>query len=130
MNRQKLNLKYTFNCSPINLFFALYKPGTLQNWMADRVEYNADSHIFIFHWSDFSESAKMLEKNEDKMFLKLQWLNDGSNANQEYLSFQVSDADDDWNVDLYVEDFCDINDEGSQREYWDGLMEKLGRVIN
>ena len=130
MNRLKLELKYTFNCSPINLFYALYQPQTLKNWMADRVEYDESTHTYTFYWAGFPETARLIEKDEDKLFLKLEWQNDQAMNNQEYLSFQVGEPDDDWFVDLFIEDFCDSNEVDVQREEWDQQMGRLKKLIN
>jgi activator of HSP90 ATPase len=128
MPRERIELKYTFNCDPYDLYYALHKPEILANWLAEKVEFDESTGIYTFIWSDFSESARLIEKDEARFFLKWKWV-EGDHEPQEYISMRVGEPDEDWYVDLYIEDYCERGEEGLFRENWDAQMIRLSRAI-
>lgn len=129
MTRKHIELKYTFTCDPVDLYFALHKPDVLSNWMAEKVEFDEMSGVYTFHWSDFSESIRIIDQNDAQRTLKWDWL-DNDYTEHEFTQFRVGDADDSWYVDLYIDDYCDEFDEELQRTDWDKHMKRLSRLLN
>lgn len=127
ITRTKLSLKYTFCCEPRDLFMALTKPAYLQNWIAENVEFNSRTGVYTFHWTSFSESARITER-EDNKFIKWEWT-EGDHPEGEYVSFRIDEpAGDEW-LDLYIEDFCDPQEEEDVRAGWDQQMERLESIM-
>lgn len=129
MARKQIELKYTFTCDPYDLFFALYKPTALSNWVAETVDFDEATGTYTFHWADSAEYVRLIDKDESKRILKWKWI-DGDYQDHEYTRFQVGDADESWYVDLYIEDFCNESDEEQQRNDWDEQMKRLSRVVS
>ncbi|MCB0837500.1 MAG: hypothetical protein KDD63_27670 [Bacteroidetes bacterium] len=129
MNRQKLQLTYTFHCNPLDLFYALYQPETLKNWFAEEVEYNEPTKTYTFRWSGASEKARLLEKDDEILSVRLEWLNEEALKNKEYLYFQVGELEDDSTVLLNIIDFCDDNEVENQRKYWEEQLHHLDMML-
>lgn len=127
MERVKLNLKYSFECDPKDLFLALTKPSFLQNWIAERVEFDAVTGVYTFHWGQSNESAKIVEEAKNR-FIKWEWVG-GDRGEAEYVSFRIEEIDGDVYIDLYIEDFCDSDEEEILSEGWDKQMHRLERLL-
>ena len=125
MSRILLQLKYTFNCNPGDLFFALHNPQTMQNWLAEKVTFNSRTKIYTFHWSDTQESARIIEKDDKLGYIKWEWIDGDDHLPGEYVSYRLGEPDDDWYLDLYIDDFCEEAEVDSQKEGWNRLMERL-----
>ena len=121
---KKIHLKYTFSCDPQDLLDALHKPEVMRNWLAEKVEFNPRTKVFTFHWSNFSETALIGGIDEKQKFIRWEWVGD-NNERGEYVSFKLSDEDDEGYTDLYIEDFCEEEDEVLYRKGWDRMMERL-----
>lgn len=128
MANVQLNLKYSFDCDPKDLFIALTKPSYLQNWIAEKVDFNPRSEIYTFHWSDSSESARIIESRQYE-FIKWEWIGEERDS-LEYVSFRIDDDPEDEYLDLYIEDFCDEFDANSYQEGWNRQMNRLERLLN
>lgn len=128
MEREKLKLKYSFNCDPRDLYLALTKPEYLQNWLADRVEYNSSNQTFTFHWTNYSESAKVKDSVRDKM-LTLQWTDGDDRQSGDELTFRIHEFPDDDFIDLEIEDVCDAGEASQLTADWDTHMRALDRVL-
>lgn len=127
MTREKLELKYSFNCHPRDLFLAFTQPSYLQNWMADQVKFDEPEHTYTFRWDTYIEKAKVLEMEQDRL-VKWTWLGDGRNKN-EYLSFVIHTYLEDDIIDLHITDFCDPGESRQLRSEWDENMEELERLL-
>jgi len=128
MAKVQLNLKYSFDCDPRDLFLALTKASYLQNWIAEKVDFNPRSEVYTFHWSDFSESARISESRQNE-FLKWEWIGEDRES-QEYVSFRIEDDPEDKYLDLYIEDFCDDGDQENYKDGWNRQMGRLERLVN
>lgn len=128
MARKRLELKYTFTCDPYDLYVALCKPEVLRNWIAERVEYDEFGHTYTFYWLDSSESAQLVLQDEKLRALTWKWLDAGYEST-EYTRFRVGEADEAWYVDLFIEDYCDEEDEALSREDWDSQMKRLSLLV-
>lgn len=126
--KKRITHSYFFFCSPSDLFFALHNPIHLQNWMAERVDYNAVKKIYTFSWNGFQDSAKLLLLDERKMKMRLEWTGKGHEAG-EMLTFSVMPMDDDGAVELVIEDFCDSGEEKDFRQMWDESLHNLARML-
>lgn len=123
MERVKLELKYSFECEPRDLFMALSKPNHLQNWIAPRVQFDHHTGIYTFFWGKTSDSARIIEQTPNK-FLKWEWVGGDRSAN-EYVSFKIVSIPGDTLIDLHITDFCDPDEEHILHSGWDKQMSRL-----
>ena len=123
----KLTLTYTFHSSPRELFDALSQPQSLRNWMAEAVDFDEQEQLYTFHWGNFSESARLTEKDSLQRQLKYEWVE--GEKERAYLAFAVIEAEEEDLVDLQITDFCEENEARAQRENWDELMKALSRTL-
>lgn len=124
MNTVKINIKYSFHCDPQTLFHALTRPAILQTWLAPRVDFDDKTNVYTFHRKHYIEAAKIVESKKNQ-FLKWDWVKGERDPNS-YISFLISsgtDADD-W-IDLFIEDFCDKDDEKDIRLGWEKQLRRL-----
>ncbi|MFN0203266.1 MAG: START-like domain-containing protein [Bacteroidia bacterium] len=119
---------YLFLCNPKELFFALQRPETLCNWLADRVEFDSRKKVYTFHWRDYKESAELAEVDNKHLIIRWEWLGE-DRVPGEYTCFQVVEAEDDIHTELIIEDVCDEGDEETIRSQWDKTLLRLSRVI-
>jgi uncharacterized protein YndB with AHSA1/START domain len=123
----KLTLTYTFHTSPQELFETLFHPHSLRNWMAESVDFDEREQLYTFHWGNFSESARLIEKDSLHRQLKFEWVE--GEKERAYLAFSVFETEDDEQVDLQITDFCEANEARAQQEKWDEMMKALSRTL-
>jgi hypothetical protein len=128
MERVKLNLKYSFECEARDLFLALSKPNHLKNWIAPRVLFDGETGVYTFFWGKSSDSARIMEQVSNR-FLKWEWVG-GDRHPGEYVSFRIVSPPGDSLIDLYVEDFCDQDEEKILHAGWDKQMERLATLLH
>lgn len=127
MTREKLELKYSFNCNARDLFLAITQPAYLQNWMADQVKYDEPLQTYTFRWENFTEDAKVVKIIQDHE-LKLVWLGEGRKPS-EYLHFRIATFPEDDLIDLMITDFCDPEESKQIRSDWNDQMDELERLL-
>ncbi|MCB9235776.1 MAG: SRPBCC domain-containing protein [Bacteroidia bacterium] len=128
MERIKLQLKYTFDCDPRDLFLALSKPAYLQNWIADEVEFDPQTGVYTFHWESFSESAKV-DKQKMNEYLRWTWVEAEDREETDYIEFTIRSIPGDEYIDLHIVDFCDPLEETQVKTGWDKQMTRLERLL-
>lgn len=126
ITKEFLELKYSFDCEPRDLMLALTKAEYMRNWLAERVELDDKSGVYSFYWRNYSESARIVEKVQDR-YIKWQWVGIERPAN-EFLIFSIDIIPGDSYVDLYILDICEPGDREIMTKGWDKLMDRL-RVI-
>ncbi len=94
--------------------------------MAEEVEFDENSGVFTFHWTHFTESARITDRKPDS-YLRWEWV-DGDHFDGEYVSFRIDEPGDDW-LDLYIEDFCDADNEKEVRAAWDTQVKRLESIM-
>jgi len=128
VRKEFLELKYSFDCEPRDLFMALTKPEYMRNWLAERVEQDDKTHVYFFHWRNYTESAKIIEKVQDR-YLKWQWVG-GERPSNEFLIFSIDMIPGDVYVDLYILDICEPNEREIMTKGWDKLMDRLRVIVS
>jgi len=126
--KKRITHSYFFHCSPNDLFFALHNPIHLQNWLAERVDYNAVKKVYTFSWHGFQDTAKLIYLDERRLKMRLEWTGK-EHQSGETLTFSVMDPDDDGAVELIIEDYCDANEEKDFRQMWDENLHNLARML-
>jgi hypothetical protein len=126
--KKRITHSYFFFCSPNDLFFALHNPIHLQNWFAERVDYNAVKKVYTFSWHGFEDAAKLTYLDPRKMKMRLEWIGK-DHVLGETLTFSVLPMDDDGAVELVIEDYCDVGDEKNFRQMWDENLHNLSRML-
>jgi hypothetical protein len=126
VTKEFLELKYSFDCEPRDLILALTKAEYMRNWLAERVEVDDKTGIYSFYWRNYSESARIVDKVQDR-YIKWQWIGIERPAN-EYLIFSIDIIPGDSYVDLYILDICEPGEREIMTKGWDKLMDRL-RVI-
>ena len=128
VKKEFLELKYSFDCEPRDLFIALTKPEYMRNWLAERVEQDDKTHVYFFHWRNYTESARIIEKVQDR-YLKWQWVG-GERPSNEFLIFSIDMIPGDVYVDLYILDICEPNEREIMTKGWDKLMDRLRVIVS
>jgi hypothetical protein len=128
VRKEFLELKYSFDCEPRDLFMALTKPEYMRNWLAERVEQDDKTHVYFFHWRNYTESARIIEKVQDR-YLKWQWVG-GERPSNEFLIFSIDMIPGDVYVDLYILDICEPNEREIMTKGWDKLMDRLRVIVS
>lgn len=129
MNKKMIFLTHLFKCKTQDLFFMLYKPEALRNWLAPEVTYDSKSKMYAFHWKDAKEVAKLTEMDEKYHILSWEWV-ENENSRGEYVRFQVAESEEEegW-VELIIEDFCEAGEENLYREKWDKMLKRLEVLV-
>lgn len=128
--KKAIFLSYLFRCKAEHLFFLLHKPEALQNWLAEKVTFDAQNKIYTFHWSNFEEKAALTELDEKYHILVWEWIGEGKERG-DFIRFQVADTDEaDYVSELIIEDFCDVGEEKEYSKRWDKLIHRLNRIAH
>jgi hypothetical protein len=127
MERIKLELTFSFECTKHDLFLALSKPNHLRNWIAPKVAFNEDTGTYTFGWGKSSDSAKIVEEEKDK-FLKWEWVG-GDRSAHEFVSFKIVSIPGDSMIDLQITDFCDANERKILTAGWEKQMARLENLL-
>lgn len=128
MQKVKIKLKYSLRAKPKDLFLALTTASYLQNWVANRVDFDSATGIFTFHWNKYKESARIAEQ-QVPLFVKWEWV-DGSRDAGEFVTYQIVAPPGDDLIDLIVEDYCEANEENAIRSGWEKQFKRLERLVN
>jgi uncharacterized protein YndB with AHSA1/START domain len=128
VRKEFLELKYSFDCEPRDLFLALTKSEYMRNWLAERVEQDEKTGVYSFHWRNYTESARIVEKVQDR-YLKWQWVG-GERPNNEFLIFSIDMIPGDVYVDMYILDICEPGEREIMTRGWDKLMDRLRVIVS
>lgn len=128
-NRKRiyLKLKYSFDCDERDLFLALTKTPYMQNWLAEKVDFDEKTGIYTFHWRFYSESAKISEKVQNR-YLKWDWV-DAERGPRDFIAFSIHAIPGDDYVDMYIYDICEEDETETMKQGWDKLMNRLQLLL-
>ncbi len=128
MSKRKIEFKYSFRTRPKDLFLALSSPSYLQNWIASKVEFNQQTGVYTFFWTNYKESARVAEKDNNK-YIKWEWVS-GDRDEGEFVSFRIDQIPGDEFIDLFVEDFCEEGEENALQAGWEKQMKRLEKLVH
>ncbi len=119
----KMELEYTFRCSPSMLYHFLSHPDGLQEWFADEVTVSQD--IYTFVWEGSEQKAKMLSKKENNS-VKFSWLDDPDSTFEFKLVVDELTSD----LALFIIDYAeDSVSAANSKMLWDSQVETLLHAI-
>jgi hypothetical protein len=119
----KLELEYTFHCSPSMLYHFLSHPDGLQDWFADEVTVSKD--VFTFVWDGSEQKAKLVGKKENS-YVKFSWLDDPENNFEFKLVVDELTSD----LALFVIDYAeDQVSAANSKLLWNSQVETLLHAI-
>ena len=115
----KYTVEYPVRCSPAILYEFLSTSSGLQEWFADKVE---DSNgEFNFSWSGSTESAQVVEKEENK-FIRFHW---ETSPKDEYFEFNIEKSEVTNQTILIIHDFAEKKDIKDQSQLWETQVKDL-----
>ncbi|MEI6946919.1 START-like domain-containing protein [Paraflavisolibacter sp. H34] len=110
--KQLYTLEYPVRCSPSILYEFLSTASGLQEWFADKVDER--DGMFSFSWNGSEETAKVVEKEEDK-FIRFHW----SHApDEEYFEFRIEKSEVTNQTILVIVDFAEKKEIKDQSMLW------------
>lgn len=110
--KQIFTLEYPVRCSPSILYEFLSTPAGLQEWFADKVDER--DGIFSFSWNGTTDSAELLESEEDK-FIRFHWLH---LPKEEYFEFKIEKSEVTNQTILVIKDFAEKAEIKDQSQLW------------
>ena len=117
--KQQYTLEFPVRCSPSILYDFLATPAGLQEWFADKVD--EKDNVFIFIWNGASESAEVVEKEQDK-FIRFRWLHA---PKDEFFEFRIEKSEVTNQTILVVNDFAEKKEVKDQSMLWDYQVKEL-----
>ena len=115
----KYTVEYPVRCSPAILYEFLSSSAGLSEWFADKVE--ESDGIYDFTWSGSSETAEVLEKEENK-FIRFHWV---GAPKDEYFEFSIEKSEVTNQTILVIHDFAEKKDIKDQSQLWETQVKDL-----
>lgn len=115
----KYSLEYPVRCSPTILYNFLTTSSGLQEWFADKVEDSENG--FDFSWSESSEHATILEK-EENVLVRFHWDN---SPDDEYFEFRIDKSEITNQTILVITDFADKKEVKDASLLWETQVKDL-----
>lgn len=115
----KYTVEYPVRCSPAILYEFLSSTAGLSEWFADKVE--EEDGVYDFTWSGSSESAELVEKEENK-YIRFHW--EGS-PKDEYFEFSIEKSEVTNQTILIIHDFAEKKDIKDQSQLWGTQVKDL-----
>jgi len=122
--KAKIQMEYPMHCSPKVLYMRLATPAGLEEWFANKVNY--ENTIYSFSWYEETRRAKVVA-SKDLKFIRYKWLDDEDPLS--YFEFKISIDELTGDLSLVIVDYVN---EGEQKEYmklWDKLINELKHVL-
>lgn len=119
MPRVKYSVDYIIKSTPSVLYNFMSTPSGLEQWFADRVEFNKGN--ITFTWNEYQEQALILEQEEDEM-LRLKMEN---HENEEFVEFRITKAEVTGDTILIITDFAEQSEVEDQKRLWNRQIESL-----
>ena len=116
----KVEFEYLLKTSNKVLYTFLSTPDGLQEWFADEVNYKQGE--FEFAWSDEMATAKLIQKKNNES-IKFEFTDDERRGNT--LEFKINTDPLTKDLALHICDFCLMEEEKSNRQLWDFLINNL-----
>lgn len=120
MSRVTIELEYLLKASPTIVYNFLTTPACLVRWFCDKIDIVGETYSFF--WQDYLQTAELVLDIEDE-HLKFKW-QEGEYEN-EYLEYIISTSPVTNETILKIIDFCDEDDQGSQRQLWDSQIKQM-----
>lgn len=117
----KVEFEYLLKTSNKVLYNFLSTPDGLQEWFADKVNYKQNGE-FEFNWDDELATAKIVSKrnNESVVF---EFTDEEREGNT--LEFKINTDPLTRDLALQIADYCLDDDQKSNRQLWDFLINNL-----
>lgn len=117
--KQLYTLEFPVRCSPSILYEFLSTPSGLQEWFADQVDEKEE--VFSFSWNGTTDSAQVLEKEQDK-FIRFHWIHSDKD---EYFEFRIEKSEITNQTILVISDFAEKKEIKDQSMLWDYQVKDL-----
>jgi len=119
MNRVSFVSEFIFRASPTILYRFVTTPSCLIRWFCDEVDITGE--IFTFAWEGSEEVAEMIDDIEDER-VRFKW---EDSDDGEFLEFRFSRSPVTGETILEIEDFCDEDEVGEQKDLWASQIKVL-----
>lgn len=118
--KEKIELEYLLNTSPVILFNRLVTPSGLSEWFADDVM--VDGKVFTFIWKGSEQRAEQTLRKENKM-VRYEWLDEEMEGT--WFEFQINVDELTGDVALVIVDHVDADEVKDTIELWNRQIEVL-----
>jgi uncharacterized protein YndB with AHSA1/START domain len=118
--KEKFEIEYMINTSPVILYNRLSTPSGLSEWFADDV--NVEGNVFLFKWKGTEQKAQQLQRKENKS-ARYHWLDDEDE--QTYFEFRINVDELTGETALVITDFIEPDELEDARDLWDQQIESL-----
>ena len=118
--KEKIELEYLLNTSPVILFNRLVTPSGLSEWFADDVM--VDGKTFTFIWKGSEQRAEQALRKENKM-VRYEWLDEEMEGT--WFEFQINVDELTGDVALMIIDHVDADEVKDTIELWNRQIEVL-----
>lgn len=118
--KEKIELEYLLNTSPVILFNRLVTPSGLSEWFADDVM--VDGKNFTFIWKGSEQRAEQALRKENKM-VRYEWLDEEMEGT--WFEFQINVDELTGDVALVIIDHVDADEVKDTIELWNRQIEVL-----
>jgi uncharacterized protein YndB with AHSA1/START domain len=118
--KEKFEIEYIINISPVILYNRLSTPSGLSEWFADDV--NVEGNVFLFKWKGTEQKAQQLQRKENKS-VRYHWLEDEDE--QTYFEFRINVDELTGETALVITDFTESDELEDAKDLWNQQIEIL-----
>ena len=118
MKKERIEIRFSMQCSEVELFNKISTPAGLASWYADHVK--IDGRNFSFFWADTEQKAELLSINKLKD-IRLHWLDD--EEKDAYFEFCIQKKEDE--CVLTIIDFVEEEDKEDAIDLYETQVEAL-----
>ncbi len=124
IDRVRLELEFEMHSSVGILFSYIATATGLQSWFADNV--NVRNNEYEFSWDDGTVNRAELVKSVANKHVRFHWLDSPEDE-----SFELHIVQDELtgDVELVVVDYCDADDEATNKLLWESQVDALRALI-
>ncbi len=118
--KEKIELEYLLNTSPVILFNRLATPSGLSEWFADDVM--VDGKVFTFIWKGSEQRAEQALRKENKM-VRYHWIDEEMEGT--WFEFHINVDELTGDVALVIIDHVDSDEVRDTIDLWNRQIEVL-----
>jgi uncharacterized protein YndB with AHSA1/START domain len=126
MEKEQINLEFSFKSSPKILYNRLSSPSGLAEWFADDVNFENQYKTYIFIWDGYETRAEVLGKKEFS-YIRFRWEED--EGEDYYFEFRINIDDLTGDVALVITDFAEPDEKEDAIQLWETQIEQLKLVL-